>query len=189
MKIGCCGFNPLFCTHFLVGLFVLFPFGAGMHFFYELSGCNNFVAIFCAVNESVYEHAKIMLFPIFFWWCVAIAIFTTRIEEYLNAGTCALYSSFILLLIGNGISLLGGFENLPYDITLFGICILFGQTIGWIVFCNRPLLNRRRLCCHVLLIIMIVILSLCTFWPPRWSYMFEDHRNHTYGKPERCHLI
>jgi hypothetical protein len=187
MKTGCCGFNPLFCTHFLVGMFVLFPFGAGMHFFYELSGCNDFVAIFCAVNESVYEHAKIMLFPILFWWCIVVAIQTTKIEESLNAGTCAIYSSLILLIIGNGISILGGFENLTYDITLFGVCILFGQTIGWIVLCNGPLFPRLQLCCHVLLIIILAVLASCTFHPPQWPYMFEDHRNHTYGRPEKCH--
>ncbi len=34
------------------------------HFLYELSGCSAFAALCCPVNESVWEHLKLIFFPI-----------------------------------------------------------------------------------------------------------------------------
>ena len=36
------------------------------HFLYRLSGGQAFAALFCPVNESVWEHLKLLFFPILF---------------------------------------------------------------------------------------------------------------------------
>lgn len=36
------------------------------HFLYDLSGRSSFTALFCPVNESVWEHLKLLFFPILF---------------------------------------------------------------------------------------------------------------------------
>lgn len=36
------------------------------HFLYQLSGGQAFAALFCPVNESVWEHLKLLFFPLFF---------------------------------------------------------------------------------------------------------------------------
>ncbi len=38
-------------------------FGVLLHFLYELLNQNTFVAVFSAVNESVWEHLKLLFFP------------------------------------------------------------------------------------------------------------------------------
>ncbi len=44
---------------------VIFTFilGTLLHFTYQLSGENNIVALFSAINESVWEHLKLLYFP------------------------------------------------------------------------------------------------------------------------------
>ena len=166
--------------------------GSAMHFVFRWSGCSALAAVFCAVNESIYEHIKIMLFPILFWWlCAAAAMPRQFGTQALNAATVAMYLSLCLLLAGNGLSQAGGFETLAYDISLFVACIFFGQTMGYYYFykLNMARDSSSGGCCHLLLAAMVVMLFVCTFSPPQWAYMFEDHHNasHTfYGLPEGC---
>ena len=173
-------FGCLLCANVLFGWPIITGAGSAMHFIYKLTDCNPVAGFFCAVNESVYEHAKIMLFPMLFWW-VMVAFVTSRISDALNAATGAMYSSVCVLLVFNGMSQLAGGESLIYDIFLFITSIFCGQSFGSVVF-----YNRWYLCWCVFLLPMVLMLSLCTYFPPQWPYIFEDHRNGTYGRPEHC---
>lgn len=47
-------------------------FGILLHFFYDWSNHSSFVALFSAVNESVWEHLKLLFFPSIFTWFLAL---------------------------------------------------------------------------------------------------------------------
>ena len=47
----------------LIGFIFTSITGSAAHFFYELSGNNSIVGLFCPVNESVWEHLKLLFFP------------------------------------------------------------------------------------------------------------------------------
>ena len=167
--------SPLFQVG--LGGMLLFGIGASMHFIYEKSGCNVIAAVFCAVNESVYEHIKIMLFPILVWWMLQAP---WDGELTLSSGTAALYTALILLLIGN--ACLSAAESLTADIILFGACIFAGQAVGAYARFKTIMIP----CYQILLLLITAMLFTCTFFPLPLPYIFEDHRNHTYGIPEAC---
>ena len=50
-----------------VGIIFISILGTFLHFFYEISNHNKFVAIFAAVNESTWEHIKICMTPVLLW--------------------------------------------------------------------------------------------------------------------------
>ena len=50
-----------------LGIIGIILTGTLLHFLYEFSHHNRFVAIFAAVNESVWEHIKIAMTPTFIW--------------------------------------------------------------------------------------------------------------------------
>ena len=50
-----------------IGFIFTSVLGTLMHFFYEWSGNNTFVGLFCPVNESPYEHLKLLFFPFLIW--------------------------------------------------------------------------------------------------------------------------
>ena len=52
---------------FLIGFIFISIVGTLLHFTYELSNHNKYVALFSAVNESTWEHIKIALTPYFVW--------------------------------------------------------------------------------------------------------------------------
>lgn len=172
----------LICLHVGMGGCVISLVGSMMHFIYQWSGCSPVAAVFCAVNESVYEHAKIMLFPILFWWCLAASI-TTDVVDAVNAATYAVYAALGLLLLGNSIS--ESFETLAYDISLFVICIFFGQCVALLA-----LTYRHSSCIPLFFLLLIVgMLFTFTFATPHWAYLFEEHRNKTYGLPANCSAL
>ena len=47
----------------IIGILFVAIFGTLLHFMYEWSGHKRFVSIFAAVNESTWEHLKLVFFP------------------------------------------------------------------------------------------------------------------------------
>ena len=62
---------------------VIFTFIVGtiLHFTFELSGENGIVAIFSSVNESVWEHLKLLYFPMLITTVIGYYFFI-HIQEY-----------------------------------------------------------------------------------------------------------
>ena len=45
--------------------------GTLFHFAYDFFGQNPIAGLFFPINESIWEHLKLLFFPVFLWWCVA----------------------------------------------------------------------------------------------------------------------
>lgn len=41
--------------------------GVLFHFLYDWTGQNTIISLFCAINESTWEHLKLLFFPFLFW--------------------------------------------------------------------------------------------------------------------------
>lgn len=50
-------------THIFIRYLFVVLFGVFLHFAYELSGNNPIVSLFSPVNESIWEHLKLLFFP------------------------------------------------------------------------------------------------------------------------------
>lgn len=90
------------------------------HFLYKLSGQSAFAALFCPVNESVWEHLKLLFFPYLF---VSIYEYTHRRPAF----TLFFYSRYLAVLCGMGFTISAfytytgtfGEEFLPIDILIY----------------------------------------------------------------------
>lgn len=49
--------------NFILGFFIIGSLGTLGHFLYNLSGENTFIGYFAPVNESIWEHLKLLFFP------------------------------------------------------------------------------------------------------------------------------
>lgn len=54
-------------TYIISGIIFTVLFGTLLHFVYEWSGSNPIVGLFSPVNESVWEHLKLLYYPITLW--------------------------------------------------------------------------------------------------------------------------
>lgn len=51
------------------GVLFVIILGTFSHFFYQWSGGNGLIALFCPINESTWEHLKLLFFP-YLIWCI-----------------------------------------------------------------------------------------------------------------------
>lgn len=54
----------------LFGIPVVFLAAGLLHFVYDWSGEATIVGLFTPVNESVWEHLKLLFWPLFVWWMI-----------------------------------------------------------------------------------------------------------------------
>lgn len=155
--------------------------GTLLHFMYEWSGESIIVGLFSAINESIFEHMKLLFFPM-----LLFAFFEAKYigEEYDNYW-CA---KLIGILVGVGL-----IPVIYYTYTgIFGVnadwfnIIIFFITaaISYIVETRIMKNNLCRLIQSNLAIFILIIIAavfiMFTFFPPKIP-LFKDPITGTYG--------
>ena len=162
------------------GILFIFLIGALFHFIFELSGKNTIVALFGAVNESVWEHIKIGFWPAFVWAAIEFFIWGRRIKNFLIAKGV----SFVLI----GVFITGiyylvkslGIENLAIDITNFFISIAIAQIISYRLMLVQRHYKVFSIIGAILILISILAFSLLSYFPPGCP-IFRDPISGGYG--------
>lgn len=69
---------------YIYGAVITSILGVINHFLYEWTGNNSFIALFCATNESTWEHLKLLFFPYLIWVIVSYFCIGKENEGYIN---------------------------------------------------------------------------------------------------------
>jgi hypothetical protein len=160
--------------HCVAGTLVLWVAGALLHFLFDWTGCSHYVALFSAVNESVWEHVKIMLWPMVLWWFAFGKTYQT-ILSYIAVST---YSAAIFMVVVNTYLP----STLASNLILFAVSILFGNSVV-ILTQNRFITVKFSM---VMVSILFYALLSFSFQAPEWEHMFLDPVSKTYGIPVHC---
>ena len=151
--------------YFAAGVIFSAVLGTLSHFFYEWSGQNPVVALFSPVNESTWEHMKLVFFPILVWSLLLPA----GIRKEFPAMQCAILIGGLLgtwlvpLFFYTYSGILG--RNIAFiDISIFYICVLAA-------FCLARKLQASdqtsKLCPFICLFTLVMLFAffLFTFAP------------------------
>ncbi len=169
-----------------VGMVVIAIIGTSLHFLYELSGHNKFVALFAAVNESTWEHIKICMTPTIIWSLYDGFVYGLN-PNYLVAKSLSLLT--IIILIPTLFYLYTAFTKksiLFVDVICFYITVVCSQQI-FKYFINMEALPF--LCtyfCVILLLIEVGCYMILTYRPIK-NFIFEDPITHKYGLRGHSH--
>lgn len=155
--------------------------GTLLHFLYEWSGKSRIVGLFSAVNESIFEHMKLLLFPMLLFAVIEAKYIGKDYDNY----WC---SKLIGILIGVGL-----IPVIYYTYTgIFGVnadwfnIIIFFITaaVSYIVETRLIKSGRCRFIQPNLAIFILVIIAavfiIFTFFPPKIP-LFKDPMTDTYG--------
>lgn len=71
--------------------------GTLLHFVYEWSGESLLVGIFSPINESVWEHLKLLFFPMSVWILIGYFIFGKKFKTYIPSAVIGILSGMILI--------------------------------------------------------------------------------------------
>lgn len=164
----------------------LFIIGSFMHFLYDLSGKSTIIGLFSAVNESIWEHTKMVLLPVICWWTIYYLIIGKKDninkDKWFAGALMALLTSIITIpLLYYFYTQAFGVQLLAVDISILFLALLFGQLVGLHFYRYSKGVNSKI----VLGIfgVLIIIFMVWTFYPPNVP-LFKDGPTGTYGIKE-----
>ncbi len=155
-------------------------FGTLLHFLYDWTH-STFSALFSAVNESTWEHMKLLFFPMFIFAIFQCQYFAKDYDNFWCAKLIGILTGLAVIPIIY--YTYTGATGVSAD--WFNILIFFiAAAIGYIVethfmksdknFCKSPVLAI------IILGVIAVLFFAFTFTPPKIP-LFEDPINKTYG--------
>ena len=169
----------------LVALWMIVPLGligSVLHFLFDWTKHNRFVAIFSAVNESYWEHIKIAVWPVLLLQLVLFSLGGYQISSFVPAATVALYSIPVSMV---GLVFLyksATKRNILWlDISIFFVCIAIAQSIFVLLLGELSPTSGTVVMSSLFLLGLIVAFLIFTFRPPKEPDVFMDPISKDYG--------
>lgn len=157
-------------------------FGSLLHFVYKWSGNNLIVGVFGAVNESTWEHLKLLFWPAFIFSIVEYFLIGRQYNNYITAKAISFYLGISLIVclfyIYTGIV---GKNFLFVDISIFIISVIVSQYVSYIITKSSIQINDTANLVSVIATILLVLSFIFfTFTPPQIQ-LFKDPVEGGYG--------
>lgn len=169
----------------IVGAFVIFGLGAVWHFMFEWLGDPQWLGWFFPVNESVWEHVKLMFFPAILYFLVEGIFLWKKTNNFLFAKFVVLFFTPIVnIIVFYTYSGITGYENFIIDSIILFIVTCIQQYISYKLLTREELWSDKRALRITLsllgIILLGVLLILWTYLPPHIP-LFEDTNFNLYG--------
>ncbi len=156
--------------------------GTILHFLYEWSEDNKIIASFSAVNESTWEHLKLVFFPMLITTIVGFLVIGKDNKKFWCAKTIGiiLAMSFIIVFFYTYTGIIGtNFAIL--DIGSFFVAVILGEYVAYKIMTN----DEYKLKCNKrIAVIGLICILLCfiifTYLPPHIG-LFKDPISNGYG--------
>ncbi len=157
----------------------VFVLGTLLHFVYDWSGQNQIIGAFSAVNESTWEHLKLIFFPMLITIIIGYFYFRKTVSNFICSETIGLLVSlaFTVIFFYTYTGILG--KNIAIiDISSFFIAVLLGEFISYVLLINNFKCNNKAGVFVLVLLFMLFIVF--TYNPPKIG-LFKDPVSGNYG--------
>lgn len=153
--------------------------GTLLHFTFKWSNGNSLVGTFSAINESTWEHLKLLFFPMLISTIIGFFYKGKHIPNYLCSKVLGiiLSMSFIVVffytytgIIGMNISII--------DISSFFLAVLLGQYVAYRKM-ELPF-SCNKLVPIIILLVLYLFFLVFTFFPPHIA-LFQDPITGMFG--------
>ena len=136
---------------------------------------NNFTALIFPVNESIFQHMK-MIFTCYVIFYLIIKIFKYKGENITTKCLISSLSCIIFFLIIYIPIYLNYNENLGFTLILLFLSIVFGEFITSLINIKSKTVNNLS----IIIIILILILNAYLTFNPLNNFLFFYPMNNTY---------
>jgi len=152
----------------ITGLIYIILSGTLLHFTYKLSGENHLVGYFSAVNESVWEHLKLIFWPSFSFSVVEFFSYGKNEPDFFAVKMCSTVTAlaFIVVFFYTYSGVLG--FSLPLvDIASFIISAFLCQYVSYRLLLDESTNEKAdSLRGFVVLVVISVCFIMWTYTPP-----------------------
>lgn len=156
--------------------------GSLLHFTYDWSRHNRFVAYFSAVNESYWEHIKIAFWPVLVWFIIQFACGGWQLPGFIPAATIALYAVPVTMIV-----IVFGYKSITHKNVLWIDILSFFVTVAVSLIVFALIATELSASAWTIALSAFFLISLCvaftryTIKPPAESDFFIDPTNSRYG--------
>lgn len=174
----------------IAGIIFVIITGSLAHFFYDWTGENHIIGFFTPVNESIWEHMKLLFFPMLIYALFLISVFGKTYPGIIPSLCLGILAGtlFIPVFYYTYTYILGK-DIFVLDITAFILSIL---TAFWISYrlSSSPVLKQYTFILISLVCILFVCFVVFTYHPPAAS-LFADPAAHSqaFSKSKTPHLL
>lgn len=145
------------------GIFVMI-LGTLLHFTYEWSGNNTFVAAFSAVNESTWEHLKLLFYPMFLTTIIGYFYLGKTSPNFLCARLLGILTAilFTIVFFYTYTGVIG--TNFAFiDISIFFVAVILGELVSYKILASNFTCNVGiTFCCILILLACFIIFTYFT---------------------------
>lgn len=153
--------------------------GTLLHFTFAWSNNNLFVAGFSSINESTWEHLKLLFFPMLLTIIISFFWLENDFPRYLCAKTIGIISAilFTIIFFFTYTGILG--SNIAFlNIASFFVAVLLGEFITYKVFTSNSFCNSKI--AFIALAILLLCFVIFTYFPPQIN-LFKDPLTGQFG--------
>ena len=157
-----------------IGILFISVLGSLLHFVYAWSGEIWWVAIFAAVNESVWEHLKLAFWPALLWSLIGWYVIGGSLPNFWVGRAAALLLMPLVITFGfYGYTALLGDNYFPLDLSLFVLAVIAGQIAAMVRYRAAVIGVSGQLTAIGLILISCICFGSLTFFPPDFPLFLE----------------
>lgn len=156
--------------------------GTLLHFTYQWSGENLVVGSFSAVNESVWEHLKLVFYPMLIMAIIEYPFVKKIANNYIEAKTIGIFTaiSFIIVSFFTYTGIIGT-NFFLIDILIFIISVILGECISYKLMRRKnESTNLSKILASAIIIFLLICFIVCTYYTPEVN-LFRDFTSGAYG--------
>ncbi len=159
----------------LLGIIFTIAVGSLLHFIYEWSGNNPIVGIFGAVNESIWEHLKMIFWSVLLFSIVEFVFIGKHYKNYIIGRAVTIYIGLLTVIIlyytYTGVI---GQHYMAVDISIFVLSVILGYYVGHRIIDSK---NRVNALINILgaigILLLITAFVIYTGNPPQLPLFLE----------------
>ncbi len=163
------------------GAVIIFLLGSFIHFGYELTNKINLFTVFFAVNESVWEHAKLTFWAPIIYGIIEYFFIGQFFHNFLTAKTIsALITTIAMIALFYTYRGITERHSLVADLIIYEISIIIGLVVSYKMSLMSPLLAFANKISIFVIIFFIFIFYIFSYKPPK-APVFKCGATGKYG--------
>ena len=159
----------------IVVIILAIVFGTLLHFTYEWSGENRIVGLFSATNESVWEHLKLVFYPMLILAIVEYFVVKKEANNYIEAKSLGIFLAiaFIIVFYYTYTGIIGK-NFFIIDILTFIISIILGEWVSYKLMIRKSeSTTLSKILSLAIIFYFLISFILFTYNPPNIN-LFTD---------------
>ncbi len=172
--------NKLF-KNSVIGFVFVSVLGTLGHFLYKWSGYNLLIGLFFPVNESVWEHLKLLFFPYLIWTIIQYFLQDKKCEIIIAKSIGAIAGMLSIVMFFYTYTGISGKTIDILNVISFFIGVIIAFAVDYLIIKFKKLNNPKLSIVGIIIFIIICAMFVTFTVVPPLIPLFKDPQTATYG--------